>query len=171
MNLNFASELTNNNPFQVAWVVSDIQSTEDFFRKKLGVSNFARMENVRAQDTEGIYKGKPGNFEFHLSLSYSGGLMLELIQPVSGMSIYQDFLDKNNRGGVQHIAYSLPESKFESAVSQLKNDGYLVVQSLVLSVARVAYFDTSSEIGIATEIIGITNEGNKFLEQLKNDNV
>ena len=95
---------------QVAWVVKDIKAAERFFRDAIGVPRFWKMENIRAQDVEGTYHGQPGDFEFHLYLTYSGETLLELIQPVSGSSIYQDFLDKHGEGGVQHVAYIVPES-------------------------------------------------------------
>ena len=41
---------------------------------------------------------------------------------------------------------------------------------MVLPVAKVAYFDTYNEIGVATEIIGLTEAGNQLLEQLNTGN-
>lgn len=35
-------------------------------------------------------------------------LFIELIQPISGKSIFKDYIDNNPTGGVQHIAYSTP---------------------------------------------------------------
>lgn len=93
--------------------------------------------------------------------------MIELIQPVSGKSIYQDYLDQHPRGGVQHIAYIVPEAELETAISELTNKGYPVVSSLNLPVAKVAYFDTYKEIGIMTEIIGLKEAGVTFVNQLK----
>ncbi|GEO05182.1 hypothetical protein AAE02nite_28460 [Adhaeribacter aerolatus] len=152
---------------QIAWVVKDILASEKFFREVLGVLNFAKMENIRAEETEGTYKGKPGNYTFHLYMAYSGDTLLELIQPVSGQSIYQDFLEKHPEGGVQHIAFTVLEEGFNKAVSELSNKGYSVIQGLTLPVAKVAYFDTYKEIGVATEIIGVTNAGVEFVRQLK----
>lgn len=152
---------------QVAWVVPDIRAAERFFWETMGVPGFAKLENVRAQDTAGTYRGQPGGFVFHLYMAYSGESLLELIQPVYGNSIFQEFLDDHPTGGVQHVAYSVPEVEFEQAVTQLTQKGYPVVQSLRLPVATVAYFDTSAEIGVATEIIGVTETGMEFVGQLK----
>ena len=152
---------------QVAWVVPDIEATARFFQENIGVPRFYQMRNLRAQDLAGTYNGQPGDFEFHLYLAYSGDSMLELIQPVSGNSMYQDFLATQPRGGVQHIAYVVPEAEFEEAVSQVANQRIPVLQSLNLPVAKVAYFDTYAQIGVATEIIGITQAGVEFVEQLK----
>jgi catechol 2,3-dioxygenase-like lactoylglutathione lyase family enzyme len=152
---------------QVAWVVKDIQATEKFFKEVIGVQDFVKMENLQAADIEGTYYGKPGNYTFHLYLAYSGDSMLELIQPVSGQSIYQDYLNLHPDGGVQHIAYMVPEAELDKAVSELIAKGFPVITSLRLPVASVAYFDTTKEIGVVTEIIGLTEAGTEFIQQLK----
>lgn len=156
---------------QIAWVVRDIQAAETFFRNVTGMPSFTRLENLRADELEGTYYGEPGNFVFHLYLAYSGETLLELIQPVSGQSIFQDFLEKSPNGGVQHIAYMVPEAEFETVVSEMTRKGYSAIQCLKLPVARVAFFDTTQDIGLVTEIIGVTEAGIAFVQQLKSANV
>ncbi len=80
---------------QVAWVVKDIKTAERFFRDVMGIDNFGKVINIRAQKFEGTYYGKPSDAEWLVSAAYSGGSFLELIQPVSGRSIFQDYLEKN----------------------------------------------------------------------------
>ena len=162
--------LFGNHFSQIAWVVTDIEMTAKFFQEVKGVPRFFKMENLQAKDLEGTYYGNPADFEFHLYLAISGGIMVELIQPISGKSIYTDFLKNQNKGGVQHIAYSVLEKDFEEAVAQLTGKGVKVIQTLVLPVAKVAYFDTYAQIGVATEIIGVTEAGTQFLEQLNSGN-
>ncbi|MDO1445471.1 VOC family protein [Rhodocytophaga aerolata] len=152
---------------QVAWVVPDIEATAKFFQESMGIPTFFKMRNLRAQELAGTYKGQPADFEFHLYLAYSGDSMLELIQPVSGNSMYQDFLATQPKGGVQHIAYVVAEADFDEAVSQMANRGFPVLQGLHLPVAKAAYFDTYAQIGVVTEVIGITQAGVEFVEQLK----
>ena len=156
---------------QIAWVVKDIHVAEKFFKEVVGVPNFVKMENLSASDLEGTYYGKPANFVFHLYMVASGDSLIELIQPVSGKSIFQDYLDKNPNGGVQHIAYMIPEAELETAIAELTGKGYPVISSLRLPVASVAFFDTSKDIGVATEIIGVTEAGVEFVQQLKNGSV
>lgn len=152
---------------QIAWVVPDIHATEKFFREVLGIGNFVKLENIRSEENEGEYYGKPDNYVFHLYLAYSGESMIELIQPVSGNSIFQEYLDNAPNGGIQHIAYMVPVAELGKAVSELTGKGYPVVQSLNLPVAHVAFFDTRKGIGLMTEIIGLTEAGVQFVQQLK----
>ncbi|GAB3171225.1 VOC family protein [Telluribacter humicola] len=154
---------------QITWVVPDIQATENHFRTILGISHFVRLENLQSEDLEGTYRGKTDNHVFHLSMAYSGESVIELIQPVSGPSIFREYLDKHPQGGVQHVAFIVPDSQLEEAISEFKDKGYSKVQSLTLPFARVAYFDTSKELGVMTEIIGVTEAGIDFVEQLRSE--
>jgi hypothetical protein len=152
---------------QVAWVVRDIKTAERFFRQAFGITNFIKVESMRAQEFEGTYYGQPADFEWHVYIAYSGGAFIELIQPVSGQSIFQDYLEKNPTGGIQHVAYSIPISNLDQAISLLTGNGYPVITSLNMPVAKIVFFDTYKEIGVATEIIGITEEGEEFVQKLK----
>ena len=152
---------------QIAWVVPDILASEKYFRDVLGISNFVKMENLRSEDLKGKYYGQPDNYVFHLYLAYSGETMLELIQPISGESIFMEYLNDHPEGGVQHIAYSVPDAQLNKATSELTDKGYPIVQSLCLPVANVAFFDTRKEMGVMTEIIGLTEAGVGFVQQLK----
>ena len=152
---------------QVAWVVKDIRRAERFFNEVIGVPEFLKMENLNSAELEGTYFGKPADYTFHLYLAYSGNSMVELIQPVSGKSIFQDFLDSQPDGGVQHIAVMVPVAELEEAASKLTAKGYSVITSLRLPVASVVFFDTTKEIGMVTEIIGLTEAGVELIQQMK----
>ena len=62
---------------QIAWVVTDIASAEKFFTETMGVEKFMRFENLSANDTEGTYKGTPGNYVFSLYIAYAGDTQIE----------------------------------------------------------------------------------------------
>ena len=155
-------------PFtQIAWVVPDIRVAERFFCDTMGIGGFVKLENVRAQDTAGTYRGAPGDYAFHLYMAYSGGALLELIQPVSGTSVFSEFLNRQPQGGVQHVAFMVDESKYAATVSRLAQRGLVVTQTLELPVAKVTFFVPEPESGVATEIIGITEAGYGFVEEVK----
>ena len=77
--------------FRIAWVVRDIVATERFFINTIGVEKFFHIENLRASDVEGTYDGNPGDWVCHLYFAYAGDTQIELIQHVSGTSIYDEF--------------------------------------------------------------------------------
>jgi len=153
---------------QIAWVVKDIKVAEIFFRDTMGISNLSKVETIGVKEFEGTYYGKPSNAESLVAIAYSGGTFIELIQPVSGNSIFQDYLDKNPAGGIQHIAYSIPVAKLDKVISEFADKGFPVISSFDTPIARIVFFDTSKEIGVMTEIMGITKEGEEIVEKMKN---
>jgi methylmalonyl-CoA/ethylmalonyl-CoA epimerase len=153
---------------QIAWVVKDIEVAKRFFQDVMGMSNFSKVQTIRAKDFEGTYYGKPSNAESLVSMAYSGGTFIELIQPVSGNSIFQDYLDKNPAGGMQHVAYSIPVADFDKVVSEFTEKGFPVISMFDTSIAKIVFFDTRKEIGVMTELMGITKEGEEQVEKMKN---
>jgi methylmalonyl-CoA/ethylmalonyl-CoA epimerase len=151
---------------QVAWVVRDIAAAERFFLETIGVTRFLRMENLAAKDTQGTYLGKPGDWVCHLYLGYAGDTQVELIQPVSGASMFQESLDRHG-DAVQHVAYWLDASEYGAAAAHLESAGYPEIQGFTLPLARIGYFDTRRAIGVVTEIIGANAQGHEFRRNLK----
>ena len=152
---------------QIAWVVKDIKAAERIFREAMGISNFSKAEIIRLAEFEGIHYGEPSDAESLVTMAYTGETFIELIQPLSGRSIFQDYLDKNPSGGVHHIAYSIPVAKLDKIISEMSDKGFQVITSVNHPIARIVFFDTSKDIGIFTEIMGITEEGEKAVQMLK----
>ena len=152
---------------QIAWVVKDIKAAEIFFRDAMGIKSFSKPGIIRLAEFEGTHYGEPSNAESLVSIAYTDGKFIELIQPVSGRSIFQDFLDENPGGVVQHIAYSLPAAELDKVISELIAKDYAVVTTVNHPIAKIVFVDTRNDIGIMTEIMGITREGEAMVQQMK----
>ena len=152
---------------QIAWVVKDIEVALKFFKDTLGITNFSETQTIRARDFEATYYGKPSDAESLVSMAYTGGTFVEIIQPVSGKSIFQDYLDKNPAGGVQHLAYSTAVANFDKVISEFADRGFPIISDFNHPIAKIAFFDTRKEIGLITEIMGITKEGQEQVEKMK----
>ena len=155
---------------QIAWVVKDIKAAERIFREAMGLRNFSKAEIIRLEEFEGTHYGELSDAESLITIAYTGETFLELIQPLSGRSIFQDYLDKNPAGGVQHIAYSIPVAKLDKIISEMAQKGFPVITSVNHPIARIVFFDTSKDIGVFTEIMGITEEGEKAVQMMKSGN-
>lgn len=151
---------------QVAWVVRDIAAAEKFFIETIGVTRFMKMENLSARDTNGTYMGKPADWVCHLYIAYAGDTQIELIQPVSGASMFQESLERHG-DAVQHVAYWLDDADYDAAAARLEAQGYPRIQSFEMPILRVGYFDTRKAIGVVTELVGATKEGHGLREALK----
>ena len=152
---------------QIGWVVPDIHAAVKFLANALGIAGFPQPEHIRAQDLGMTYYGKVVAGEWLTTQTYNGGTFIELIQPVSGQSMFHDYLAQYPAGGTQHLAFRLPVSDFDRVTSDLREQGYAVISEVDHPIARMAFFDTYQTLGVATEIMGITKEGEKAVEQMK----
>jgi len=149
--------------FQIAYVVPDLHAAIRFFKQKLGVADFLVWENFMLQDQ--TYNGAPGDYVQSIAFGFAGQLQIELIQPLSGVSSYSEYLKQNPRGGVQHLGILVDD--FDAAMSEMTARGYRVVQSGRNGDTRLAYFDTDGDIGILTEIVYIAPDERAKFERMK----
>ena len=149
---------------QIGWVVPDINATVKFLEKSLGVS-FPEPHRYSAEDLKIKYYGNVVPSDGLTTQTYNGSF-IELIQPLSGQSVFHDYLAKNPAGGVQHLAFRLPVSEFEHVVDDLIQQGFSVIGEVDHPIARMKFFDTYKIMGVATEIMGITPEGRKAIDQM-----
>lgn len=152
---------------QIGWVVPDIYAAIKFLSTALGIPGFPPPEHVRAQDLGMTYYGEVIAGEWLTAQTYNGGTFIELVQPVSGQSMFHDYLAKYPAGGTQHMAYRLPISEFNRITGQLRQQGYTIISEVDHPIARMTFFDTYATLGIATEIMGITPEGWSAIEQMQ----
>lgn len=154
-------------PSQIAWVVKDLEKSKIFFQEMFGVKNFMPTATSLLQDYSGTYYGQLVDAENLVSMTYSGGTFIEIIQPISGKSIFKDFLDNNPTGGIQHIAYSTPIINLDNVIPDFKKRGFNIVSRFDTTIANIVFFDTREEIGVFTEIMGITKEGEIAVQEMK----
>lgn len=152
---------------QIAWVVKDMNAAKSFFQHVMGINNFSNIVTIRVKEFDATYYGKPSDAESLVSQAYSGGTFIELIQPLSGPSVFKDYIDKNPAGGMQHVAYRIPVADLDKVISGFADKGFPVISSFDTPIAKIVFFDTSKEIGVMTEIMGITKEGEDAVEKMK----
>ena len=152
---------------QIGWVVPDIHAAVEFLEGALGIAGFPQPQQIRAQDLGVTYYGKVVAAEWLTAQTYNGSAFIELIQPLSGQSMFHDYLAKYPAGGTQHLAFRLPVSDFEQVTNELRGQGYQVISEVDHPIARMAFFDTYQTLGVATEIMGITPEGWIAIEKME----
>lgn len=152
---------------QIGWVVPDIHTAVKFLANALGIAGFPQPEHVRAQDLGMTYYGKVVAGEWLTTQAYNGGTFIELVQPISGQSMFHDYLAQYPTGGTQHMAFRLPVSDFDRVTSNLREQDYAIISEVDHPIARMVFFDTYQTLGVATEIMGITPEGWIAVEQMQ----
>ena len=71
---------------------------------------------------------------------------------------------------MHHIAYSIPVANLDKVISEMANKGFQVITSVNHPIANIVFFDTSKDIGVFTEVMGITEEGEKAVQKMKGGN-
>ena len=81
------------NVVQVGMVVSDLDQTLEKFQSLLGIRPFRTVEYppVGEEGCPREYRGKSGDFTARFCFFNLGGIELEVIQPLTGDSIWSDF--------------------------------------------------------------------------------
>ena len=88
---------------QIAVVVADMESALRSYTENLGWGPWSVFDYKPPLLHDTVVRGEKTEFRMIGAETTVNGLGFELIQPVSGPSIYQEFLDTHGEG-VQHIA-------------------------------------------------------------------
>ena len=134
---------------QVGFIVKDMDKTIAAMKRVFGVMPDV-VNNVNPENKK--YHGKDGDFDAILALYNFANVQLELIQPVSGESIWQEHLDQHGEG-LHHIRFTVENQK--EAIAYMAAKGIFPSQqgdSLTPNV-QWDYFDTESELGFIVEIL------------------
>lgn len=151
---------------QIGWVVPDIHAAVKFLSGALGIDGFPEPQHMSAVDLNMSHHGKIVPGEWLTTQTFNGGVFVELVQPLSGQSMFHEYLAKYPAGGTQHLAFKLRVSEFEQVRDDLRDQGYVIISEVDHPFARMAFFDTYSTLGVVTEITGITPEGAKVFDQM-----
>lgn len=115
------------NAVEIAIVTRDHRRTmEGLWRLGIGpwqVHTFS-PENTANQ----TYRGKPSPFTLKVCFAQFGNMVWELMEPVSGPTIFAEFLERHGEG-IHHIAYDCHDVPFEQRMAEFSRRGFLVVQS------------------------------------------
>ena len=105
------------------------------------------------------FRGLAQSHRLRLALAQLQTVMVELIQPLSGDSIYFEHLDRKGPG-LHHVGVFVPS--FDAALEEAAQRGYTVLQ-MGRGYGRwgdggFAYLDTEDALGMILELIEIPRE-------------
>ncbi|HLI01410.1 MAG TPA: VOC family protein [Acidimicrobiales bacterium] len=114
-------------PFkQVALVVEDLDVAVKLWHERLGIGPWTAWHLGPHVFSEMRYRGEPASFEFRHALCWQGDMQFELVQPLSGPSIFSDHLGRCGPG-LQHIGKYVDDHP--AAVEAIVADGFTPLQS------------------------------------------
>ena len=151
-------------PVQIAWVTRDLDTTEKALTTLLGAKKWIRMPGVHFAPDTCTYRGGPADFVADISLSYAGETQLELIAPVSGDSIYSEFLDSTGPG-LHHVCIETDDMD-----RALAERGAEVVQRGVMPGGMEFAYISDTDAGVPyIEIAYIPPEIRAFFDYIKQE--
>ncbi len=133
-------------PDQIGVVVRDIPKAIETYTKFF---NWGPFEVIQREFTNMTYRGKPAKFKFLIALAQLGPIQLELMQPLEGNTIYDEFL-KTRGEGLHHFGVLIDH--IEDRIAAMKKLGIEVLQSGERPGRKWAYMDTEALAGFLIEL-------------------
>lgn len=139
---------------QIALVVPDAAAQARAWWDHLGIGPW-NLFTIGAPDlTDMTYRGAPADFRIRHALAFSGEVMVELVEPISGPSIWQEYLD--GRGPtLHHIA--LYSDDFPAHAAAMEVEGWVAVQTGNgfgrSRDGRFAYYEHAAVAGVIVEVV------------------
>lgn len=142
-------------PDQIAYLVPDLVTAADQWTGLFGSGEGWRFYTYSSELLrENIYRSAQTSCTFRIANTTGVEPEVELIQPLSGPSIYQEWIDKHGYG-LHHIAYNT--DSLERSTAWMAARGYEPIQSgLGFGVegdGGYVYFDTEEDFGVLIEFI------------------
>ncbi len=139
---------------QVCVVVRDLETALARYWTNLGIGPW-RVYTFSAPIVRDMtYRGRPADFAMRVAFAQVGSLMLELLQPLRGPSIYEEFLARCGEG-LHHVGLYVPN--LDQALQAAQAAGFAVLQSGrgygLTGDGGFAYLDTEAQLGVIVELI------------------
>ena len=154
--------------FQIAYVVEDIEAHIDHWTGTMGVGPFFKFPlplPLEMLEVRGQRVALTTDLYADVAISFSGDMMIELIQPGSAASVYHEFLDSGRRG-VHHVGTFT--DAFDEQVAAARAAGITVALEGILPFSRFAYLDTDALFpGTMVEIIEPKPEMIELFDRVK----
>jgi methylmalonyl-CoA/ethylmalonyl-CoA epimerase len=139
---------------QVAILVEDLDRTVEVYWKLFHVGPWHFYTYQKPLVSQMTYRGRPADYRMRLALSYFGPTRIELIQPLQGPSIYDEFIAKHGYG-VQH--FGLVVDDIQATLAQARSAGLDVIMDGSGFGADgdgcYAYLNTEELLGVTLELI------------------
>lgn len=139
---------------QIGVIVRDMEKAVDFYSTTFGLGPFSPISDLVPD--KNWYMGEIHPLHLRVSRAKWGSMEFELIEPVEGKSIHQDFLDAHGEG-VNHLG--IEASNYDEIVAMMNQAGFKPIQALEVFLpqhncwGKATFFDTRSVGGFVTEVM------------------
>jgi len=136
---------------QIGLVVKDMNRAIEYFEKTIGLGPFIRSDRDYQTEFHFIeYRGKKVDSRWIRAFASLGPVELELIQPVSGPTIYDEFLQRGGEG-LHHLGFDVKD--IGARIERYRRMGIEIIQEGRTKTSSFAYLDTERIGGTVFELI------------------
>lgn len=139
---------------QVAILVPDLDAAMRNYWEKFGIGPWHVYTYAQPLVREMTYHGEQANYSMRIGLSYFGPMRIELIQPLSGDSVYADFIREHGYG-VHH--FGLIVDDMQAALQKTNAAGVeMLMDGSGFGLdgdGHYTYLDTEKDLGVTLELI------------------
>jgi methylmalonyl-CoA/ethylmalonyl-CoA epimerase len=105
--------------------------------------------------TDRTYRGAEADYAIKVCFADVGDLAVEIMQPLHGPSIFQEFLDAHGEG-IHHVAFDCEQRPWDERTAEFVGRGFPLVQSgRFVDRNAFAFFDTERDTGTTFETYSI----------------
>ena len=134
---------------QVAHVVRDIDTAMKRYWETFQIGPWDVYTFAPPAVRNSIVRGKPSDHTYLVAVTWIDGVQMELMQPMTGRSIYDEHLEKKGES-VHHIKLYFQDCP--AAIRRFATQGIGVIQSGKFDEDEFYYLDTEKIFGYIIEI-------------------
>ena len=139
---------------QIALIVRDLDEAVKTYWHTFGIGPWHFYTYGKPLVKRMTRNGEPCEYRMRLALSYIGDMRIELIQPLEGDTVYQEFVERHGYG-VHHLGV-LTDDMSES-IAEAAEAGFAMIQDGAGfgpdDDGHYAYLNTEDAIGTTIELI------------------
>ncbi len=141
---------------QIGIVVKDMDKAIKFYEEVMGIGPF----NVLPREPETCeLHGKETHFQLKTGFAFVGGMQVELIQVMDGISAHSEYLEKHPNGGMHHIAVYTED--LEADLEKYGKAGVEIIAKGEYMRTKWAYLDSTAQSGLLLELIQLSQRKKK----------
>jgi methylmalonyl-CoA/ethylmalonyl-CoA epimerase len=132
------------NAIEIAIVTRNVKTTMQGL-SRIGIGPWRSYTFTPENTANQTYRGEPSAFVMRVCFAQVGDLIWELIQPLSGRTIFQEFLDRHGEG-LHHIAFDCNGIPFAARLAEFERRGFKLSQGgSWMGTNHFAFFETESD--------------------------
>ena len=147
------TELMQCEKVQICVVVENLDEAMKRYSDLLGVGPFL-IYSVDAKELGVTRDGLPTDYKIRVGMTKMGGAVLELLENLTGQTIWKDFYDRHGEG-MHHIGFFV--KNFPATLASFTERGFkITVDGPIVSperTGRFTYLETQERMGTTVEVM------------------